>query len=459
MSDLSGAVAPFLSTLRTLPVWILIGLAVVGWIVLFAPAASGIELASFRQQWGVWVWIESIAFSVLSVARVAEAGFRAYWSHKTAAAARRVLRFVPLHDQCWWHLAKQQDDSYVSQIRMDIQVSNTSERPVQIIKVQLLRPRAELLQADASLPMRGSPYHSFDHPAPPRGTERAAVHILVRGALAAAGKPLRIALRITDQYGEEYTLRNLTVKPDQPRRKPTLSERVQRLKFSVALLFRRNPRVDEPQTPVMPWAYDAGPESVSIAESILAEEKRSYAARGRRTGGLGSLNVGLQSEPNYGWTTQGEIPKLLWATGKGTPVTSPNLERLLRVHSALNATDRDNLERYLLTQLCKESPFAEVAYFVFLALHRMGRTIDALTTARKFLSGDKVFAYSNLIGTFSAVISHEHYDTDPSLYPLVLDALTGDEEPDFKLREKVNCAQLEFLDRERASSTVEQNIV
>jgi hypothetical protein len=447
VSDTTGSIPSFLTALRTLPFWILISLAIAGWIVLFVPPLGGVNSEVFRQQWGVWVWIEAIGFSILAFARLADTGVQTYYTKKKEAAALRVLHFVPLHHQCWWHLAKQQDDSYVSQIRMDIQVSNTSARPVQIVKVRLLQPRAELLQADASLPMQGSPYHSHDHPVPPHGTVPASVHVLTRGLLAAQGKPVRITLAITDQFGEDYTLRGLTIKTnDPPRRKPTLSERWQGAKSSAARLWWGRD-ADEPQSPIMPWTYDVGSESIGIAESILTEEKRSYAANGRTTGGLGSLNVGLQSEPNYGWTKQGKIPQLLWETGKGTPVTSPNLERLVRIHAALAATEKDNLERYLLAQLRKESPFAEVAYFVFLALHRIGRTIDALATARKFLAGDKAYAYSNVLGTLSAVISREHYNTDPNLYPLLLDALTGDEEHDFKLREKINLARLEFLDR------------
>lgn len=187
-----------------------------------------------------------------------------------------------------------------------------------------------------------------------------------------------------------------------------------------------------------------------MCESVLNEEKRSYAACGRIRGGLGSLNVGLQSEPNYGWTTLGQIPPLLWEKGKGTPVSSTNLERLWRIREHLDERDRANLQRYLLSQLHKGSPFADVAYFVFLALHRMSRTVDALKTARTFLAGDKVFGYSNLLGTLSAIISHEHSEIPPELYPLILDALAGDDEHDFRLREKINLARLECLDREDA---------
>jgi hypothetical protein len=215
--------------------------------------------------------------------------------------------------------------------------------------------------------------------------------------------------------------------------------------------FFRSSRNAEPQEPAMPWMFDAQSESVRIAESVLLEERRSYAARGRPVGGLGSLNVELQSGPNLGFTTRGAVPQLLWPEGKGRLVTSHNLERLISLHHGLDGNDKDNLEKFLLAQLRRASQFGDVAYFTFLALHRFGRTIEALQSARTFLAGDKVFGYSNLLATLSAVVSHEHAEMDPNLFPLLVDALAGDEEPDFALREKINVARLEVLDRRRAA--------
>jgi len=51
MSDFSlTAVGSFLSTLRILPVWLLAGLALAGYAVLFLPAFGGIDPAGFRTQ-------------------------------------------------------------------------------------------------------------------------------------------------------------------------------------------------------------------------------------------------------------------------------------------------------------------------------------------------------------------------------------------------------------------------
>jgi len=213
VSDPLGDIAPILSALRTLPLWILIGLALAGYAVLFAPAFGGINPGPFRQQWGVFVWVEAMGSTILSLARIVDASIATYWAHRKVAEARRVLRFIPLHQQCWWALAKQQDDSFVSQIRIDVQASNTSDRPVQIVKLRLLQPRRthKLINAYVLLPKEGSPYHSYEHPVPPYGTVTAAMHVMVRGELGAQGKPIRIALGITDQFGKEYVLRNLFV--------------------------------------------------------------------------------------------------------------------------------------------------------------------------------------------------------------------------------------------------------
>jgi len=409
MSDPSGAIAPFLSALRTLPLWVLIGLAFASYAVLFAPAFGGIDPELFRRQWGTWAWIAAITFSLLALARVCAGGAAYYRSQRETTAARRVLRFVSLHRQCWWHLAKQQDDSFASQIRLDIQASNTSDRPIQIVKVRLARPRAELIQADVLLPMEGSPYHSHNHPVPPHGTVPAAVHIMVRGSLAAQGKSIRAFIIITDQHGEEYKIKNVHVGThDPPPQRRPFTQRVR--DFQPFNWVRSD---SEPPSAPMPWTFSPGFEYLDICESVLNEEQRSYAANGRLRGGLGSFNVGLQSEPNYGWTTLGQIPQLLWDQDKATIVSSPNLERIIKTHHQLSQKDRDNLEGYLLSQLQKNSPFCEVSYFLFLALHRVGRTIDALLMARTFLRGDKVSAYSNLLGILSAVVSHEHFSIDP----------------------------------------------
>ena len=438
-----SSVGPLLSVLRTLPIWLFSGLAIAGYAVLFVPAFGGVDLDGFRKEWGVWLWIATNTFLVLAIARSVDAVVAEYRIRSGRRESRRILRFVVLQRQCWWHLAKQRDGSFLSQITIDVQATNTTDRPVQIVRLRLVRPKAVVIQADALLPEVDSPYHSHQNPIPPHGTLAVPTHIMARGALAAAGKPIRVTLAITDQFGEDYKIKNVVVGThDGPAPRRTLAEVL--LNLPVLKQFRRNAI---PLAPPIPWTFSPA-DCLRATENILNEEKRNYAANGRFRGGLGSLNVKIQSEPNFGCTIEGQIPELLWTSENATPLSSPNLTRLLKLHTSLGVQDQNNLQQFLLSHLRKDSPYSEMGYFVFLALHRMGRTVDALQTARTFLSGDKDFGYSNLLATLSAIVSHEHFDIEPPLYQSIEETLAGDEEHDFRLRQKINRAQLEYLDRQ-----------
>jgi hypothetical protein len=446
MPDPTETVPSLLSALRALPLWMFIGLAAAAYAILFVPPFAGVDATTLRQTWGDWIWAWAIAFSALSLVGIADRAVSTLRSRASGRAARRILRFVPLDHQRWWHLAKQQDDSFASQISFECQASNTTSRPIQIVKVRLIRPRVKQVNAFAMLPLEGGPYHSPDHPVPPHDTVQARVHIMARGVLGKQGRPIRITVGITDQFGEEYRLKNLLIETHDPRpAKLTMPNRARKIRSALARVLGKKKQPPE-ALPVMPWTYEPGVDYLKTCEAILAEEKRSYAARGRITGKLGSLNVGLQSEPNYGWTKEGEIPQLLWKQGEGTTLASPNLDRLLKLRSSLAPPEGDNLERFLLNQLRTNSPYVEIAYFVVLALHRMHRIVDALTTTRLCLVGDKVYAYSNVLGMLSGMISHEHAQISNDLYQRILDSLAADAKQEFRLREKINLARVQRLD-------------
>jgi hypothetical protein len=322
---------------------------------------------------------------------------------------------------------------------------------VQIVKVRLIRPRVKGVNAFAMLPLRGSAYHSFDHPVPRHDTLTANVHIMAHPAvLGKQGRPIRVTVGVADQFGEEYRLKRLVIgSRDPPAKRLSAAERMRNLRGALGrILSRKKESADA--LPPSPWTYEPGAEYLHTCEAVVAEERRSYAARGRRGGELGSLNIGLQSEPNLGWTKAGEMPQLLWKQGEGTTLSSPNMERLLKLRDSLGTEESDNLERFLLNQLRSDSQYADIAYFIVLALHRMGRLIDALTAARLRLVRDKVFGYSNVLGMLSALVSHEHAQLPDDLYQRIFDSLGDDASKEFRLKDKINLARLQRLDRSEA---------
>jgi hypothetical protein len=116
MSDVGSAVPGLLSALRALPLSVSIGLALAAYAILFVPGFAGIDPGPVRQEWGVWIWIVAVAFSVLSIVRVLAIAIDALNGHRRTLAARKILRFVPLQDQRMWHLAKQQDESFIPKL-------------------------------------------------------------------------------------------------------------------------------------------------------------------------------------------------------------------------------------------------------------------------------------------------------------------------------------------------------
>ncbi len=181
---------------------------------------------------------------------------------------------------------------------------------------------------------------------------------------------------------------------------------------------------------------------------VLDEEVRSYTANGRIRGGLGSLNITLQSVPNNGWTNVGQIPELLFDKSDPTVISSPNSNILLKLYSSLDKDGKDNFRTYLVSHLRKDSAYVSVAYLIFFVLHRTGFTTDAIKQAKRALLGDTINAYSNLLATFSMVISREYLEIDTRVYEDAKLILNGDTEYKHWLEQKINLALLKHLEKD-----------
>ncbi|MDI1347131.1 MAG: hypothetical protein PSV22_24030 [Pseudolabrys sp.] len=439
-----SAVAPFLNVLRTLQLWVLTGLALAGYAVLFLPAFGGVDVIPFRREWGVWVWVEAVTFTVLAVTRGVDAAVRAYRAYRQRIIGKPSLRLVPRHRQNWWHLAKQKDGSFITQISMDVEVANLTDLPVRLVKARLIHPRSKglLVSSDVTLPQEGSPYHSDKHVVPPQDSATASVHLMARGALVTQSKTMKVTIGITDQFGYEYRLKRILVPSHDP--VPIKDPFVKRLKAALSRPFHKNQREVLDSLPPPPeWQHGGRFDAVDL---ILNEEKRNYVANGRERGGLGSLNVTLQSEPNNGWTEAGKVPSLLWPKNQGKIISSPNLDRLLKLHDSARPEEKVAVEAYLESHLNRKSPFAAVGYFIFVALHRMGKTQAALIAARSRLSDDIHFGYSNILGVLSALISHEHHTFSDLQLVEIMKVLDGDKQHNFRLPEKITLARLQHID-------------
>ena len=181
---------------------------------------------------------------------------------------------------------------------------------------------------------------------------------------------------------------------------------------------------------------------------VLNEEVRSYSANGRIRGGLGSMNITLQSLPNSGWTNEGQIPQLLFDISDPTVISSPNATTLIKFYSSLDPDGKSAFRTYLITHLRKDSPYASIGYLIFFVLYRIGETAEALKQARRGLLGDTVNGYGNVLGAFSMIISREYLEIDSKTYEDIKLILQGDSEYKFWLEQKINLALLKHLERD-----------
>ncbi len=86
----------------------------------------------------------------------------------------------------------------------------------------------------------------------------------------------------------------------------------------------------------------------SHVQAALDEERRAYAARGRSIGALGSLNIGLQSLPNNGWTELGKVSEILFPNSDPGAISSPTATLLIKFYSALTEQERVYFRIFLL---------------------------------------------------------------------------------------------------------------
>ncbi len=191
---------------------------------------------------------------------------------------------------------------------------------------------------------------------------------------------------------------------------------------------------------------------------VLNEEVRAYSARGRSGGNLGSMNVGLQSMPNNGWTTVGEIPQLLFPKSDKNIISSINATTLLKFFSSLDKSNKENFVIYLNSHIRKDSPYASIGYFIFFIQYRIGMVLSSLKIARRALAGDSVYGYSNLLGILSMIVSREYLEIDQKTYEDIKLILNGDTEHDFQLKSKINLALLKHLERDLDDVNPEINI-
>lgn len=190
---------------------------------------------------------------------------------------------------------------------------------------------------------------------------------------------------------------------------------------------------------------------------ILNEEKRAYAANGRRGGHLGSFNIDVGDGYTDAYPKVGAYPKLLAIPANLDAIQSPQATVLLKLYSSINSEDKTQFKNILLSHLSKDTPFFDVAYLIFFVLHRVGATIEAIKQARSNLKGDSDHGFSNMLAILAKIVVYEHSYISKALYQQIKEAMQDETEHNFRLLEKINSAELELLKKDLADVNPEIN--
>ena len=141
------------------------------------------------------------------------------WHHVWGSRQKRPLMVVERTGNRRWTLNLQHDGSFTSQFSLDVNVTNVTDSPIRIVATRLIRPnpKQDLINAvamiDADDRHPNDPYDVV----PPHVPARVNLFFLVHRKLAPQGETLRITVGLTDQFGYEYRVKNISIRSPQAR--------------------------------------------------------------------------------------------------------------------------------------------------------------------------------------------------------------------------------------------------
>ncbi len=410
-------------TIKDLPAWLYTALAVAAGLMLFVPGINH-EMPKETRPWLVG---SVVLFGVLATFKWLDILIAFVRARHAAAQARKTFHVTVVPQQCRWAVAKQPDDSLMTQIHVAFSVKNISASPVGLTRVRLIKPRlrGEVLHDMVMIREQQGQMHGTalvsDHRVA-AGTSlpgSATLHIIGRPP-EADGEDLKILLGISDEDGHE--------------------ERV-----NVVCKGIRQPKPADLPKPLEALNLIRDPIEQGVA-AVLQTEISRYELNGRRTGGLGSLSLDMgngQQTLAFGgeaMLTPASHNQEIVDAQAGTTLRSDNFESLMALYERSAAGDeRERFATALLTRLQSDRGYGRVAYLIVLVLWKIGRLDQALAAAIAGLpSGDqKEFGLSNSYMMLNGMLRHKHPDFTPEALDAIESALRQTAEHPFRIPQKI----------------------
>lgn len=288
---------------------------------------------------------------------------------------RETMRIVPNSKRCFFSDTTT-GGRPTSQVTGAFNITNISDQHLRIMRVHLTTSRT-----DGNAWLEGGSKDEFNQEGiAPNQTSVCDVTFFTENRLRSNGSEKRLGVTFTDQYGNEH--------------------RVKKVPFKARTSGKQKPR--EAKAPVEKIADISNVLEKNVA-AILKSEITKYEGNGRRTGGLGSLEIVSEKERTNALGGQTlnighEKNSLVLIDEEKVEIRSENLSALLAMHDRLETEeDRAIFVNSLLGRLKRNTEYACVAYIIGIVLLRIGKFSQMLAEAKNGLMGDSAWGFSDLL--------------------------------------------------------------
>ncbi|MCU7795633.1 MAG: hypothetical protein KZQ75_00740 [Candidatus Thiodiazotropha sp. (ex Myrtea spinifera)] len=388
-----------------------------------------------------WLFLGGLVFIAVEIIR----RYGGHYIHKESRLAT-IIPWVkhwlnrpiilPHQQQNWWHMGKTGDQKPGMQIVTYWYVTNTTDKPVNILNAYIKKP---LTQGLVLIKDVHSDYHG-SYPIPPNTTTDLQADFWIAPPIGKEGKDLTVDIIFVDQYGQKRKLKHTVIPSD--KRKAT------------------DPKKLEEEA-----VYKLEHDVEKQVAAVLKDEINRYKKYGRSSGQLGSVYATHQGRKitsiyQDGWTSSraGERQEIV-IDPENSQVTTENGDSLVGYYNDLKeGADKELFINSLISRLDREKEYYCVSYLIIYILFRIGRLSDGLVAAciglevkptlmdiilrrkptEKLLEPHQRYGYSDTLGMINGLLRYEHQSFSNDELDNVEEFIANTDGHTFQIGEKIN---------------------
>jgi hypothetical protein len=211
----TGALASAAAALRDWPLSLFVAVALT--LSVFSAVPEFRELVSLQSAHGIL--FGAVAAWIFAGCRAVAPTIRAFHAYRAVLEARVRYVITPIYHQCFWHTARQSDNSVVTQVSRHFLAKKRTDERLYLTTARLVKPKIRGKELPGLLTMRaldsnmhGTAYVA-GHFIPPKATLPISATILIGGSPRQKSGTMRAVIEFADANAHKE---RVTVKIDNP---------------------------------------------------------------------------------------------------------------------------------------------------------------------------------------------------------------------------------------------------